>query len=395
MPNFDIYGKPIEDCKDFNMNDTSLPINEDSKDDFNLLPDNNREAFDDVPYDEINIESHEEFNGEESYGEFNDGFHDGESAEPFVEEINDTVTDEVAVDRIITDDKPKNYESALKSGVVDDKVADGKSVGVECDTVGVEAVKEECVKDNGKEDGTENINENAVNQNDIVEKAGENLIRLSGVDIFNGGNLILSNVYFEVDRGEFVYIIGKVGSGKSSVIKSLICELPIEGGKAEVCGYNLHKIKNKEIPYLRREVGVVFQDFQLLMDRSVNDNLEFVLSATGWKRESERIERVNEVLEMVGLQTKAHKMPHQLSGGEQQRIAIARALLNNPKLILADEPTGNLDKETAHGIMELLMKIHREEKPAIVMVTHNTELCRDFPGRIMLCKDNSLVEYKG
>lgn len=228
----------------------------------------------------------------------------------------------------------------------------------------------------------------------MAEKAGENLIRLSGVDIFNGGNLILSNVHFEVDRGEFVYIIGKVGSGKSSVIKSLICELPIEGEKAEVCGYNLHKIKNKEIPYLRREVGVVFQDFQLLMDRSVNDNLEFVLSATGWKRESERIERVNEVLEMVGLQTKAHKMPHQLSGGEQQRIAIARALLNNPKLILADEPTGNLDKETAHGIMELLMKIHREERPAIVMVTHNTELCRDFPGRIMLCKDNSLAEYK-
>ena len=163
---------------------------------------------------------------------------------------------------------------------------------------------------------------------------------------------------------------------------------------AEVCGYNLHRIKNREISYLRREIGVVFQDFQLLMDRSVNDNLEFVLSATGWKRESRRIERVNEVLEMVGLQTKAHKMPHQLSGGEQQRIAIARALLNNPKLILADEPTGNLDKETAHGIMDLLMKIHREEKPAIVMVTHNTELCRDFPGKVMLCRENSLVECK-
>lgn len=349
MPNFDIYGKPIEDCKDFNMNDTSLPINEDSKDDFNLLPDNNREEPDDVPYGEISGEFVEEFQ-EESEDQFVDGF----------SEINETVTDEEAV------------------AVV---------------PVAVEAAKEECVKENGKE-SAENIDVNAGEQKSLAEKAGENLIRLSGVDIFNGGNLILSNVHFEVDRGEFVYIIGKVGSGKSSVIKSLICELPIEGGKAEVCGYNLHKIKNKEIPYLRREVGVVFQDFQLLMDRSVNDNLEFVLSATGWKRESERIERVNEVLEMVGLQTKAHKMPHQLSGGEQQRIAIARALLNNPKLILADEPTGNLDKETAHGIMELLMKIHREERPAIVMVTHNTELCRDFPGRIMLCKDNSLAEYK-
>lgn len=349
MPNFDIYGKLIEDCKDFNMNDTSLPINEDSKDDFNLLPDNNREEPDDVPYGEISGEFVEEFK-EESEEQFVDGF----------SEINEAVTDEEAV------------------AVV---------------PVAVEAAKEECVKENGKE-SAENIDVNAGEQKSLAEKAGENLIRLSGVDIFNGGNLILSNVHFEVDRGEFVYIIGKVGSGKSSVIKSLICELPIEGGKAEVCGYNLHKIKNKEIPYLRREVGVVFQDFQLLMDRSVNDNLEFVLSATGWKRESERIERVNEVLEMVGLQTKAHKMPHQLSGGEQQRIAIARALLNNPKLILADEPTGNLDKETAHGIMELLMKIHREERPAIVMVTHNTELCRDFPGRIMLCKDNSLAEYK-
>lgn len=349
MPNFDIYGKLIEDCKDFNMNDTSLPINEDSKDDFNLLPDNNREEPDDVPYGEISGEFVEEFK-EESEEQFVDGF----------SEINEAVTDEEAV------------------AVV---------------PVAVEAAKEECVKENGKE-SAENIDVNAGEQKSLAEKAGENLIRLSGVDIFNGGNLILSNVHFEVDRGEFVYIIGKVGSGKSSVIKSLICELPIEGGKAEVCGYNLHKIKNKEIPYLRREVGVVFQDFQLLMDRSVNDNLEFVLSATGWKRECERIERVNEVLEMVGLQTKAHKMPHQLSGGEQQRIAIARALLNNPKLILADEPTGNLDKETAHGIMELLMKIHREERPAIVMVTHNTELCRDFPGRIMLCKDNSLAEYE-
>ncbi len=320
MPNFDIYGEPIEDCKDFNITDSELQINEDSREDFNLLANDYREGQDNVQYNECD--------------------------EGFVRE-----------ERVI---QPVEEMPAGGNAVADDKpfVAEGS----------VKEMKE--------------------------EQEGVRLIRLSGVDIFNGGNLILSNVDFEVDRGEFVYIIGKVGSGKSSVIKSLICELPVEGGVAEVCGYNLHRIKNREIPYLRREIGVVFQDFQLLMDRSVNDNLEFVLSATGWKRESRRIERVNEVLEMVGMQTKAHKMPHQLSGGEQQRIAIARALLNNPKLILADEPTGNLDKETAHGIMDLLMKIHREEKPAIVMVTHNTELCRDFPGKVMLCRENSLVECK-
>lgn len=343
MPNFDIYGKPIEDCKDFNINDELSQINEDSRDDFNLLPDNDREEF----YDELQEEIYDDGPVENALGE---------EVEDVVPEFGEEEAGRVA----------ESVESIENAGSLED----------------VEG--QESADDNGAV---------AAVQGGEAESAGENLIRLDGVDIFNGGNLILSNVHFEVDRGEFVYIIGKVGSGKSSVIKSLICELPIDGGSAEVCGYNLHKIKNREIPYLRREIGVVFQDFQLLMDRSVNDNLEFVLSATGWKKESDRVERVNEVLEMVGLQTKAHKMPHQLSGGEQQRIAIARALLNNPKLILADEPTGNLDKETAHGIMELLMKIHREEKPAIVMVTHNTELCRDFPGKIMLCKDNSLAEY--
>ncbi len=320
MPNFDIYGEPIEDCKDFNMTDSELEINEDSKEDFNLL---------------TNDYIEEEANAQ--YNEFNGEFDREERVIQPIEEVP----------------------------------AGGDTVANDKDFVAEASEKE----------------------TELAQK-GESLIRLSGVDIFNGGNLILSNVNFEVERGEFVYIIGKVGSGKSSVIKSLICELPAEGGVAEVCGYNLHRIKNREIPYLRREIGVVFQDFQLLMDRSVNDNLEFVLSATGWKREKQRVERVNEVLEMVGLQTKAHKMPHQLSGGEQQRVAIARALLNNPRLILADEPTGNLDKETAHGIMDLLMKIHREEKPAIVMVTHNTELCRDFPGKVMLCRENSLVECK-
>lgn len=358
MPNFDIYGKPIEDCKDFNINDELSQINEDSRDDFNLLPDNDREEF----YDELQEE-----------------IYDDEPVENTLDEEVEDVVPEFGAE------EAGSVESIENAGSLEEV----ENVG------GVESVGEvEVVSDAGDLDNADDNGVVAAGEEGVAEVARENLIRLDGVDIFNGGNLILSNVHFGVDRGEFVYIIGKVGSGKSSVIKSLICELPIDGGSAEVCGYNLHKIKNREIPYLRREIGVVFQDFQLLMDRSVNDNLEFVLSATGWKKESDRVDRVNEVLEMVGLQTKAHKMPHQLSGGEQQRIAIARALLNNPKLILADEPTGNLDKETAHGIMELLMKIHREEKPAIVMVTHNTELCRDFPGKIMLCKDNSLAEYR-
>lgn len=384
MPNFDIYGKPIEDCKDFNINDELSQINEDSRDDFNLLPDNDREEF----YDELQEEIYDDEPVENALDE---------EVEDVVPEFGKEEAGRVA-ESVENIENAGSLEEVENLGGVEPvgevEVVSVAGENVEDVTGTVDAATGERAKDVEGQESADDNGAVAAGERGVAEIARENLIRLDGVDIFNGGNLILSNVHFEVDRGEFVYIIGKVGSGKSSVIKSLICELPIDGGSAEVCGYNLHKIKNREIPYLRREIGVVFQDFQLLMDRSVNDNLEFVLSATGWKKESDRVERVNEVLEMVGLQTKAHKMPHQLSGGEQQRIAIARALLNNPKLILADEPTGNLDKETAHGIMELLMKIHREEKPAIVMVTHNTELCRDFPGKIMLCKDNSLAEYR-
>ena len=220
------------------------------------------------------------------------------------------------------------------------------------------------------------------------ERNNEILISLEGVDIVNGGNLVLSNVNFKVRRGEFVYLVGRVGSGKSSIIKSIICEIPLLSGQARVFDYDLIKIKKKQIPFLRRNIGVVFQDFQLLMDRSVEENLMFVLLATGWNKQSEMLQRVKEVLTMVGMESKSHKMPHQLSGGEQQRIVIARALLNNPSIILADEPTGNLDVETAMGIMDLFMKIHREHNPAIVMVTHNRDLFKKYPGRVMVC-DNS------
>ncbi len=224
------------------------------------------------------------------------------------------------------------------------------------------------------------------------EQISAPLIQLEGVDIVNDGNLILSDVNLTVDKGEFVYLVGKVGSGKSSIIKALIAELAIKKGLARVGDFNLLKIKSKQIPYLRRGIGVVFQDFQLLMDRSVEENLLFVLEATGWKGKEAMLRRSQEVLEMVGMATKAHKMPHQLSGGEQQRVVIARAFLNNPPIILADEPTGNLDPETTVEIMELFMKINQEQKPALVMVTHNRDLVKRYPGRMMVCENGTLSE---
>ena len=208
----------------------------------------------------------------------------------------------------------------------------------------------------------------------------------------NDGNLILSDVNLSVAKGEFVYLVGKVGSGKSSIIKSIIAEIPLHKGRARVGEFDLMKLKRKQIPFLRRAIGVVFQDFQLLMDRSVEDNLLFVLEATGWKKKGDMLRRSKEVLEMVGMSTKAHKMPHQLSGGEQQRVVIARAFLNNPPIILADEPTGNLDPDTTIEIMDLFMKINQEQKPALVMVTHNRDLVKRYPGRMMVCENGTLTE---
>jgi len=213
------------------------------------------------------------------------------------------------------------------------------------------------------------------------------LINLSGVDIIKEGNLILTDVNFSVKAGDFVFIIGRVGSGKSSVIKTIIGEIPVSRGEATVAGFDLKTIRRKQIPYLRRQIGVVFQDFQLLVDRSVYDNLKFVLQSTGWKNDKEIDRKIKSKLESVGMLLKAHKMPHQLSGGEQQRVAIARALLNEPQIILADEPTGNLDTETAYEIMDLLMTIHKEQEPAIVMVTHNRSLLKKYPAKMMLCED--------
>ena len=220
----------------------------------------------------------------------------------------------------------------------------------------------------------------------------DELVSFSGVDIINGESTVLYGVNLTVREGDFVYIVGKVGTGKTSIIRTMIAENPLGGGSAIVCGYDLGSIRERDIPYLRRKLGVIFQDFQLLMDRSVRDNLHFVLEATGWKDEGKMEKRIEEVLEAVGMERKAHKMPHQLSGGEQQRIAIARALLNSPSLILADEPTGNLDAETADGIMQLLKRLNTTLGTAVVMVTHNLGLCEKYPGRVLVCENEGCRE---
>jgi len=219
----------------------------------------------------------------------------------------------------------------------------------------------------------------------------EVLLTLEDIEICRNENLILRDTNFTLHDGEFVYVIGKVGSGKSSLLKSLYCEIPIKGRKARILEYDLLKMKRKDIPYLRRKLGIVFQDFQLLTDRSVIKNLEFALKATGWKKRSEVKARIEEVLTQVGMQNKGYKMPHELSGGEQQRIVIARALLNNPELILADEPTGNLDPETSGQIVQLLHEICRKGT-AVIMTTHNYTLVHNYPARIVKCENARLSD---
>ena len=220
------------------------------------------------------------------------------------------------------------------------------------------------------------------------------IISFKDADIMNGEATVIYNLNMDIYPGDFVYIVGKVGTGKTSIIRTIIAENQLFKGEGIVCGYSLNGIKGKDIPYLRRKMGVVFQDFQLLMDRSVEDNLSFVLKATGWKEEDKISERIEQVLKAVGMTMKAHKMPYQLSGGEQQRIAIARALLNDPQVIIADEPTGNLDNETADGILQLLTRINIEKGTAIVMVTHNRQIFEKYPGRVMVCRDETCKEQQ-
>lgn len=218
------------------------------------------------------------------------------------------------------------------------------------------------------------------------------IIDYKDVEILRNEHVALRGVNLRVEKGEFVYLLGKVGSGKTSLMKSMYAEVPVNRGEAHVLDYDLGTIDRSEIPYLRRKIGIVFQDFQLLTDRTAYANLDFVLRATGWSDAGERKQRIEQVLEAVGMTAKAYNMPHQLSGGEQQRIVMARALLNEPALIIADEPTGNLDPETAEQVMDLLYRVSRSNGRTVIVATHNTAFPRLFPGRILRCADKKLLE---
>ena len=217
------------------------------------------------------------------------------------------------------------------------------------------------------------------------------IIEFKNVDITNSDTLVIENLSFEIFQGDFVYLTGKVGTGKSSFLKTLYGELPVQEGEAQVMGYDMTSLRRRHLPDLRKKLGIIFQDFQLLTDRTVDANLRFVLKATGWKNKVEINQRISDVLELVGMATKGYKMPSELSGGEQQRIVIARAILNRPQLILADEPTGNLDAETSRQIVELLRQICKAGS-TVLMITHNLNLIEEFPGRQLLCENHQLTD---
>ncbi|HEY8783729.1 MAG TPA: ATP-binding cassette domain-containing protein [Mucilaginibacter sp.] len=220
---------------------------------------------------------------------------------------------------------------------------------------------------------------------------GNSIILLRNIDIFQQTHLVLSDVNLHVDKGDFVWLIGQTGSGKSSLLKVIYGDLEISTGQGYACGYDLNHIKSKEIPFLRRKLGIVFQDFQLLTDRSVERNLQFVMRATGWTDKKLIEDKSLDVLEKVGLRSKLKKMPHELSGGEQQRVVIARALINDPEIILADEPTGNLDPDTSEGIVLLLKEIS-QSGTAVLVATHDYHIIRTFPSRIIKCENGKVLE---
>ena len=225
----------------------------------------------------------------------------------------------------------------------------------------------------------------------VKQRVMNNVIYIKNGSVFQHERLILKDINLEIKEGEFVYLIGRSGSGKSSLLKTLYADLPAKDGIFQIAGYDLSNMRRKDIPMLRRKIGIVFQDFQLLYDRNVEQNLSFVLKATGWDDETGIGRRIDEVLQLVGLQGKKKSMPHQLSGGEQQSVAIARALLNSPSVILADEPTGNLDPETTNDIMKLIMKI-RDNGTTILMATHNYNLILKYPSRVISCANSTITE---
>ncbi len=221
---------------------------------------------------------------------------------------------------------------------------------------------------------------------------GNSIIKLNGADIFQQKHLVLSGVNLHIDKGDFVWLIGQTGSGKSSLLKVIYGDLGIAAGDGHVCGFELTTLGTKDIPFLRRKLGIVFQDFQLLTDRTVEQNLQFVMQATGWKDKNLIAEKTLDVLEKVGLRSKLKKMPHELSGGEQQRVVIARALINDPEIILADEPTGNLDPDTSEEIVLLLKQISQSSNTAILIATHDYHIIRTFPSRIIKCESGKVLE---
>ncbi len=221
------------------------------------------------------------------------------------------------------------------------------------------------------------------------------IIQLNHVAIYQSKAAILNDVHFSMDKGEFVYLIGKTGAGKSSLLKTLYGDLPLVQGSGTVCGFDLKAITWKNVPFLRRKLGIVFQDFQLLTDRNVHDNLTFALEAIGWSDKKKIDARIQEVLDLVGIKTKGFKMPYELSGGEQQRVVIARALLNHPELVLADEPTGNLDPETSDEIIQLLMRIAKESNTAMLIATHDYMIMQKFPSRTIKCESGKVVDASG
>ncbi len=224
--------------------------------------------------------------------------------------------------------------------------------------------------------------------------ASEPVLTLDHADIYQGKKLILGDVTFQISKGDFVYVIGRTGSGKSSMLKTLYADLWLQSGQGSVAGYALNTLTSRDIPQLRRKIGIVFQDFQLFFDRSVEDNLRFVLKATGWSSKADMDRRIAEVLTQVGLGTAQQKMPHQLSGGEQQRVVIARAVLNHPQIIIADEPTGNLDPAVADQIMKVFQSIN-SAGTAILMATHNYDLLYKYRGRVLRCQDGQVIELLG
>jgi cell division transport system ATP-binding protein len=226
-----------------------------------------------------------------------------------------------------------------------------------------------------------------------MEFKSDPILKVQNAGIFQGLDAVLHDVNFSIDKNEFVFLIGRTGSGKSSLLKTLYADLPLKMGEAEIVGFNLNKIKSKEVPFLRRKLGIVFQDFQLFPDRTVAENIFFVMKATGWKDKTKMKNRMAEVLMQVNLGDAATKMPHQLSGGEQQRVVIARALINDPSILLADEPTGNLDPDVADGVFKLFQEIN-QQGTAILMATHNHDLLRKYPYRVLKCEKGILLDSK-